>query len=72
MITTVALTGAGILQSYLQYVAGQPYMEVQQHLTPFYWIRLGGGIVTALGLVLHLAALLLPARQPRLAFAAAE
>jgi nitric oxide reductase subunit B len=72
VIMTAALTGAGILQSYLQYVAGQPYMEVQEHLISFYWIRLGGGIVTALGLVLHIAALLLPARRPRLAFAPAE
>lgn len=72
VIMTGALTGAGILQAYLQYVAGQEYMEVQQHLTSFYWIRLGGGVLTALGLVLYLAAVLLPARQPRLAFAPAE
>ena len=48
---TAALTIAGLLQSHLQYVVGQDYMDVQQQLKLFYWIRLVGGVMTALGLV---------------------
>lgn len=72
---TAALTIAGILQTHLQYVVGQEYMDVQQQLTMFYWMRLGGGVLTAVGLVTHLAALLiLPSRRsvPAIAPAAAE
>lgn len=72
VIMTAALTIAGILQTHLQYVVGLDYMTVQQQLTFFYWIRLVGGIITALGLVLHLAALLLPSRHPRVALVPAQ
>jgi nitric oxide reductase subunit B len=75
VIMTAALTIAGILQTHLQYVVGQEYMEVQQQLTMFYWMRLIGGVLTIIGLVVHLAALLLlPSRRtnPAMVPAAAE
>jgi nitric oxide reductase subunit B len=62
---SAALAIAGILQSHLQYVVGQEYTEVQQQLKLFYEIRLIGGVMTALGLVVHLIALAhLPRRPP--------
>jgi nitric oxide reductase subunit B len=72
---TAALKIAGLLQTHLQYVVGQEYMDVQQQLTMFYWMRLGGGVLTLVGLVTHLAALLvLPSRHsvPAIAPAPAE
>lgn len=60
---TAALTFAGVLQTHLQYVVGQEFMEVQQQLTLFYWIRLVGGVITTVGLITHLAALLMAPRR---------
>lgn len=61
-IMTVALSLAGILQTHLEWVLGQEYMEVQQQIALFYWMRLGGGAVVTVGLVLYLIALLVPGR----------
>src|SRR4051794_35064418 len=37
---------------------GHEYMDVQQQLALFYWIRLTGGAVTMVGFVLYLVAIL--------------
>jgi len=37
-VMSAALTFAGVLQTHLERVLGQDYMEVQQQLTLFYWI----------------------------------
>ena len=47
----LALTAAGIVQVYLERIAGRPFMEVQTYLGFFYSIRFWGGIVMTLGLV---------------------
>lgn len=57
---SVVLTFAGVLQTHLEHVMGMDFMEVQQELTLFYWMRLGGGVVVTIGLVLYLLALLVP------------
>ena len=62
-LMSVALMFAGLLQTHLERVLGQPYMDVQQQLTLFYWIRLFGGVMTASGLVLYLVAMLVPGRR---------
>jgi len=56
---TFTLTFAGIVQTHLQRVMGLTYMEVQDQLTLFYWMRLGAGVVTALGVLLYIASLLI-------------
>ncbi|MBI5827847.1 MAG: nitric-oxide reductase large subunit, partial [Deltaproteobacteria bacterium] len=51
---TLALTGAGIVQVYLQRVLGMPYMETQGHMALFYYIRLFFGATFAIGLLVYL------------------
>jgi nitric oxide reductase subunit B len=69
-VMSAALLFAGVLQTHLERVQGQDYMDVQQQLTLFYWIRLIGGVLTAIGLVIFMIAILVPGR--RRAPAAAE
>ncbi|HIJ38439.1 MAG TPA: nitric-oxide reductase large subunit [Rhodospirillaceae bacterium] len=57
---TFTLTFAGIVQTHLQGMLGMSYMEVQDQLGLFYWMRLGAGGVTAAGVVLFILSILLP------------
>lgn len=60
---TFTLTFAGAVQTHLQRVMGMNYMDVQDQLVVFYWMRLGSGVVVLLGMVLFLIAILVPGRQ---------
>jgi nitric oxide reductase subunit B len=53
---TLFLTGAGILQIFLQRVADdpQPFMAVQEQISIFYLMREIAGVVFLIGLVLYL------------------
>ncbi|MEK7774144.1 MAG: cbb3-type cytochrome c oxidase subunit I [Deltaproteobacteria bacterium] len=51
---TLSLTGAGIVQVYLQRILGMPYMETQSHMTLFYGLRLFFGATFAVGLIVYL------------------
>jgi nitric oxide reductase subunit B len=62
VLMALALTFAGVLQTHLERVMGQDYMEVQQQLGLFYWMRLIGGVITVTGFVLYLIAVLVPGR----------
>ena len=42
---TFTLTFAGVVQVHLQRVMGLTYMEVQDQLALFYWMRLGAGML---------------------------
>jgi nitric oxide reductase subunit B len=55
-VMVLALTGAGILQVWLQRMATNPtpFMATQDQLHFFYWVRLGGGCFFLLGLVVYL------------------
>ncbi|RAU20024.1 nitric-oxide reductase large subunit [Paramagnetospirillum kuznetsovii] len=57
---TFALTFAGVVQSHLQRVMGMGFMEVQEQLGLFYWMRLGAGVVTFVGVVLIVWSLAVP------------
>ncbi len=52
---TLFLTGAGILQVYLQRYAEnpEPFMVVQEKLALFYWLREAAGLVFLIGLILY-------------------
>lgn len=52
---TLFLTGAGILQVYLQRYSEnpQPFMVVQDKIELFYWLREGAGVVFLIGLLLY-------------------
>jgi len=51
---TLALTGAGIVQVYLQRVLGMSYMDTQGFMNVFYFVRLFFGATFAAGLVVYL------------------
>ena len=62
---TFALTAAGIVQTHLQRVMGLGYMEVQEQIAMFYWLRLGGGVAVVIGMLVFLYAIFGPAREER-------
>lgn len=51
---TLSLTGAGIVQVYLQRILAMPFMETQGHIGFFYGLRLFFGFTFAIGLVIYL------------------
>jgi nitric oxide reductase subunit B len=61
---TVTLTFAGVIQTHMQRVVGGfSYMDVQDQLALFYWMRLGAGVVFVAGAVLFVYAVLGPVRE---------
>lgn len=68
---TFTLTFGGVVQVHLQRVMGMYYMEVQDQLVLFYWMRLGAGLFVVLSVILFLYAILGPAREERPAHMAA-
>jgi nitric oxide reductase subunit B len=62
-VMTFALTVAGVLQVHLQRVLGESYMDVQDQLALFYWIRLGSGVFVLIAALMFLWALFVPGRE---------
>ncbi|WP_350332930.1 cbb3-type cytochrome c oxidase subunit I [Coralliovum pocilloporae] len=60
---TFTLTFAGVIQTHLQRVLGENYMDVQDQLAFFYWLRLGSGVVVVLGAVLFIYAMFVPRKE---------
>jgi nitric oxide reductase subunit B len=57
-VMVLALTGAGILQVWLQRLpteGAMPFMATQDQLAFFYWVRIGGGVMFLVGLLTYLA-----------------
>lgn len=54
---TLFLTGAGILQTWLQRMSATPmsFMDTQDAVAIFYWLREGAGVVFIIGLFTYLA-----------------
>ncbi|MBV1797950.1 cbb3-type cytochrome c oxidase subunit I [Siccirubricoccus sp. G192] len=69
---TIVLTFAGVVQVHLQRVMGMMYMEVQEQLLLFYWMRLGAGAVVAVAVLLYVWSVLGPVHEERPAHMAAE
>ena len=63
LFMTFVLTFAGTIQTHLQRVMGQYYMEVQDQIALFYWMRFGAGVAVVLGCYLLIYALLVPRRE---------
>lgn len=63
LFMTFVLTFAGTLQTHLQRVLGQYYMEVQDQIVLFYWMRLGAGAAVVIGSYLLIYSLLMPRRE---------
>jgi nitric oxide reductase subunit B len=63
LFMTFVLTFAGTLQTHLQRVLGEGYMDVQDQLALFYWMRFGSGFAVVLGAFLFIGATLIPGRR---------
>lgn len=63
---TLFLTGAGIVQTYLQRYSDdpQPFMAVQDQVAVFYWMREIAGIVFLIGLVVYLLSFFVGSDEP--------
>ncbi|MCP3668691.1 MAG: nitric-oxide reductase large subunit [Gammaproteobacteria bacterium] len=63
---TLFLTGAGILQVYLQRVAEAPqaFMAVQDQIALFYWLREISGVMFFVGLVVYIASFFIGQDEP--------
>ncbi|QYZ65726.1 MAG: nitric oxide reductase [Gammaproteobacteria bacterium (ex Lamellibrachia satsuma)] len=68
---TLFLTGAGILQSYLQRMGENPqsFMAVQDQIALFYWLREIAGVVFLIGLLLYIASFFVGQNEPEAAAA---
>ena len=62
---TFTLTFAGVVQVHLQRVLGMSYMEVQDQLALFYWMRLGAGVCVLISCLLFLYSIFGPVREER-------
>jgi len=63
---TLFLTGAGIVQVYLQRMSDTPlpFMVVQDKIELFYWLREGAGIIFLIGLIVYVASFFVGRNQP--------
>jgi len=68
---TFTLTFARVVQTHLQRVMGEYYMDVQDQLHIFFVMRFGSGVVVVLGALLFLYAILVPREREMIAPAAA-
>jgi nitric oxide reductase subunit B len=68
-VMVLALTGAGVLQVWLQRIpteGAMPFMQTQDQLRFFYWVRVGGGVVFLGGLLVYLSSFFIgPAADER-------
>ena len=69
---TFTLTFAGTLQTHLQRVNGEAFMDVQDQLWLFYAMRFGSGVAVVLGALLFIYAIAMPRREVIAAGVAAE
>jgi nitric oxide reductase subunit B len=60
---TFTLTFAGVVQSHLQRVLGMAYMDIQDQLLFFFWLRLGAGVVVVLAAIMFVYSILAPERE---------
>jgi nitric oxide reductase subunit B len=60
---TFTLTFAGTVQTHLQRVRGDFYMDIQDELAVFYWMRFGAGLVVVISAFLFIYAVLVPRRE---------
>ncbi|MBB1491446.1 MULTISPECIES: cbb3-type cytochrome c oxidase subunit I [unclassified Paracoccus (in: a-proteobacteria)] len=63
LFMTFTLTFAGTVQTHLQRVNGEAYMDVQDQLGIFYWMRFGSGIAVVLGALLFIYSIAVVRRE---------
>ena len=60
---TFVLTFAGTIQTHMQRVLGENFMEVQDGLSLFYMMRFGSGVAVVLGALLFIYSMMVPHRE---------
>lgn len=60
---TFVLTFGGTVQTHMQRVVGDYFMDVQDQIAIFYWMRLGSGVVVVLGALLFIYSLWVPRKE---------
>jgi nitric oxide reductase subunit B len=62
---TLFLTAAGILQVWLQRVASSPmsFMDTQNQVSMFYWMREWSGVVFLVGLLVYIWSFFIPGEE---------
>ena len=60
---TFTLTFAGTIQTHMQRVMGDYYMDVQDQLWLFYAMRFGAGVAVVLGATLFIYSVMVPRRE---------
>jgi nitric oxide reductase subunit B len=60
---TFVLTFAGAIQTHLQRVMGIDFMEVQDQIALFYWMRFGSGALVVLGVAVFIYAMAVPRKE---------
>jgi len=63
LFMTFTLTFAGTVQTHLQRVNGEGYMDVQDQLAIFYWMRFGSGVAVVLGALLFIYSIMVVRRE---------
>ena len=64
---TFVLTFAGVVQTHMQRVRGEYFMDVQDQIALFYQMRLLAGAVVVLGALIYLYAIFVPGRRELIA-----
>ena len=60
---TFVLTFAGTIQTHLQRVLGDYFMDVQDQIAIFYWMRFGAGLIVVIGALLFIYAMWVPRKE---------
>lgn len=60
---TFVLTFAGTVQTHAQRVQGEYFMDVQDAIAVFYWMRFGSGVAVVLGALLFIYAVAVPRKE---------
>jgi len=60
---TFTLTFAGVIQTHMQRVVGERYMDVQDDLGLFFAMRLVAGVIVTIAVLMYIYAMLGPARE---------
>ena len=63
---TLFLTGAGVLQTWMQRFTDTPisFMEAQDKIAIFYWMREGAGVIFLIGLILYVVSFFVGQNEP--------
>ncbi|MCP4127060.1 MAG: nitric-oxide reductase large subunit [Gammaproteobacteria bacterium] len=68
-LITLFLTGAGVLQVWLQRIIGNPlpFMEAQNQIEVFYWMREYAGVMFLIGLITYIVSFFVGSKDPEAA-----